>query len=366
MDLALIWFVLLAALLTGYAILDGFDLGVGILHPLARTDRERRLFVNAIGPLWDGNEVWLVTFGGALFAMFPEAYATLLSALYVPFMMLLCALILRAVSLEFRGKSASPGWRGLWDLAFFGSSLTATFLFGVAVGGALVGIPLDERGLFAGRWADLVGPYPTLVGLLAVALFAMHGAIFLFLKTEGAVQERLGRWMWHAWGFFLVLYMLTTMITLVAIPRATANFEHYPWAAGVVLINVLAIANIPRTLFTGKYGQAFLSSSITIAAMVVGQGELRIQPDRFGVVSDGLVVLAFLSVGNASITVGIGKSRVDSDRFRVVGNRLIVLAFVGVAPTSVEVGFGVFRIELNGLIEIGDGFVVLAHLGVGQ
>jgi cytochrome d ubiquinol oxidase subunit II len=268
MDLELIWFVLLAALLAGYAILDGFDLGVGILHPLARTDRQRRVFVNAIGPLWDGNEVWLVTFGGALFAMFPEAYATLLSAFYVPFMMLLCALILRAVSLEFRGKSASPAWRRSWDLAFFGSSLTATFVFGVAVGAALLGIPLDGRGVFVGRWLDLVGPYPILVGLLSVALFAMHGAIFLFLKTEGGVQERLGRWMWHSWGLFLVLYMLTTMVTLVAIPRATANFEHFPWAGGVVLVNVLAIANIPRTLFTGKYGQAFVSSSVTIAAMV--------------------------------------------------------------------------------------------------
>jgi cytochrome d ubiquinol oxidase subunit II len=268
MDLALVWFILLAALLAGYAILDGFDLGVGILHPLARTDRERRLFVNAIGPLWDGNEVWLVTFGGALFAMFPEAYATLLSALYVPFMMLLCALILRAVSLEFRNKSTSPSWRRLWDLGFFGSSLLATFLFGVAVGGALLGIPLDERGLFSGRWLDLAGPYPLLVGLLAVALFAMHGAIFLFLKTEGAVQERLGRWMWHSWGLFLVLYLLTTIYTLVEIPRATANFEHFRWAAGVVVLNVLAIANLPRALFAGKYAQAFISSSVTIAAMV--------------------------------------------------------------------------------------------------
>ena len=268
MDLTLIWFVLLAALLAGYAILDGFDLGVGILHPLARTDGERRIFVNAIGPLWDGNEVWLVTFGGALFAMFPEAYATLLSALYVPFMMLMCALILRAVSLEFRGKSSSPRWRRLWDLGFFGSSLLATFMFGVAVGGGLVGIPLDERGLFTGRFSDLLSPYAILVGLLAVALFAMHGAIFLYLKTEGAVQERLGRWMWHSWGSFLVLYMLTTMYTLVAIPRATANFEHFRWAAIVVVVNVLAIANIPRALFARKYSQAFISSSLTIAAMV--------------------------------------------------------------------------------------------------
>ena len=123
------------------------------------------------------------------------------------------------------------------------------------MGNGVQGIPLDERGLFSGSFADLVGPYPLLVGLLAVALFAMHGAIFLFLKTEGGVQQRLGRWMWHTWGVFLVLYLLTTMLTLVRIPRATANFAEMPWAAVVVVINVLAIANIPRALFAGKWGQ---------------------------------------------------------------------------------------------------------------
>src|SRR5207244_13375343 len=128
-----IWFVLLGVLLAGYAILDGFDLGVGILHPLARTDLERRLFLNAIGPIWDGNEVWLITFGGALFAAFPEAYATIFSGFYLAFMLLVCALIFRAVSIEFRSKVHHGGWRRLWDVSFFGSSFLATLLFGVAV-----------------------------------------------------------------------------------------------------------------------------------------------------------------------------------------------------------------------------------------
>jgi cytochrome d ubiquinol oxidase subunit II len=268
MDLQTIWFVLMGVLLAGYAILDGFDLGVGILHPLARTDRERRLFIGAIGPLWDGNEVWLVTFGGALFAMFPEAYATIFSGFYVAFMLLLFALILRAVSLEFRGKIDSVAWRRLWDWSFFGSSLVATLLFGVAVGNGIIGVPLDERGVFIGRFVDLLGPYQILVGLLAVALFAMHGAIFLYLKTEGAVQERLGRWTWHTWGVFLVLYLLATIFTLIAVPGAIANFRDHPWAGAVVVLNVLAIANVPRAIFDRRYGQAFLSSSITIAAMV--------------------------------------------------------------------------------------------------
>ena len=268
MDLHLVWFGLLGILLAGYAVLDGFDLGVGILHPLAKSDVERRTFVNAIGPLWDGNEVWLVTFGGALFAMFPEAYATVFSGFYLAFMLLLFALILRAVSLEFRSKVEASGWRTFWDGGFFLSSLVATLLFGVAVGNAILGIPLDARGVFAGGFLDLLRPYPILVGLLAVALFAEHGAIFLYLKTEGSVQERLGRWMWHTWGAFLVLYLMTTIYTLIAIPTAVRNFESHPWAAAIVVLNILAIANVPRALFRRKYGQAFLSSTLTIACMV--------------------------------------------------------------------------------------------------
>ena len=268
MDLHLVWFGLLGVLLAGYAVLDGFDLGVGILHPLAKSDLERRYFVNAIGPLWDGNEVWLVTFGGALFAMFPEAYATVFSGFYLAFMLLLFGLILRAVSLEFRSKVEAPAWRAFWDAGFFLSSLTAALLFGVAVGNAILGVPLDARGAHTGGFLDLLRPYPLLVGLLVAALFAKHGAIYLYMKTEGEVQARLGRWMWHTWGAFLVLYLLTTIYTLMAVPTAIRNFERYPWAAAIVVLNILAIANVPRALFRGRYGQAFLSSTLTIACMV--------------------------------------------------------------------------------------------------
>jgi cytochrome d ubiquinol oxidase subunit II len=304
-DLNLIWFVLMAVLLTGYAILDGFDLGVGILHPLARTDRERRLFVNAIGPLWDGNEVWLVTFGGALFAMFPEAYATLFSGFYMAIMLLLTALIFRAVSLEFRGKIHSPWWQRFWDFGFFGSSLLATLLFGIAVGNGLLGIPLDERGLYIGGFWNLLGPYQVLVGLLAVALFAMHGALFLFLKTEGAVRERLERSTWHTWGIFLVLYLLTTMYTLLAVPTATANFEVYRWAFVVVVINVLAVANIPRALFTKQYGQAFLSSTLTIVAMVF-LFALAVYPNIVPASNDPRHSLTLYTAASSQKTLGIG------------------------------------------------------------
>jgi cytochrome d ubiquinol oxidase subunit II len=268
MDLNFVWFVLLGILLAGYAILDGFDLGVGMLHPLARGDAQRRLSMSSIGPIWDGNEVWLVTFGGALFAAFPEAYATIFSAFYTAFMLLLFCLIFRGVSLEFRSKVESPAWRRMWDLAFFMSSLIATLLFGVAVGNGLAGIQLNERGEYIGTFLDLLKPYPLLVGLMTVAMFAMHGAIFLHLKTEGALEARSGRWIWHTWGTFLVLYNLTTMATLIFVPQAMPNLEHAPWIAAIVILNVLAIANIPRAIFHGLVGQAFVSSCLTIACQV--------------------------------------------------------------------------------------------------
>jgi len=269
MDLHVIWFVLLGILLAGYAVLDGFDLGVGIMHPLAKGDHERRVFINAIGPIWDGNEVWLVTFGGALFAAFPEAYATIFSGFYLAFMLLLFALIFRAASIEFRSKMTSQAWRQAWDFGFFISSAFATLLFGVAVGNGMIGIPLNERGVFVGTFLDLLTPYPIMVGLLSLAMFAMHGALYLYLKVPpGDLHQRIGRWIWHTWGVFLVIYILTTMFTLVAVRRAVPNFEQAPWTAAIVVINVLAIANIPRTVFADKPGQAFFSSCVTIVALV--------------------------------------------------------------------------------------------------
>jgi len=317
-----IWFGVLGVLLAGYAVLDGFDLGVGILHPLARGERERRLFVNSIGPLWDGNEVWLVTFGGALFAMFPEAYATVFSGVYLAFMVLLTALIFRAVSLEFRGKVESRRWKSAWDVGFFASSLVATLLFGIAVGNAVKGVPLDAAGEYAGGFLDLLGPYAVLVGALTVALFAMHGAIFLFLKTEGELRERLQPWMWHTWGVFLVLYMLTTMYTLVEVPHAVANFERYPWAVVAVVINVLAVANVPRAIYRGAYGQAFLSSSLTIVALVFLFGMAQF-PNLVTASNDPARSLTLYNAASSAKTLGIGLL------FVIVGMPF-VLAYTGV------------------------------------
>jgi cytochrome bd ubiquinol oxidase subunit II len=269
MDLREVWFILLGVLLAGYAVLDGFDLGVGILHLFVRSDDDRRIFLNAIGPIWDGNEVWLVTFGGALFAAFPEAYATIFSAFYTAIMLVLCALIFRATAIEFRSKSSSPLWRGAWDFAFSAASFLATFVFGVAVGNAMLGIPLDSRGDFIGSLADQLKPYPILVGLLAISMFAMHGALYLYLKVpRGPLHQKIAHWMWHTWGIFLVMYLLTTIYTLVAVRGAAANFLRFPWSGVFVISSVLAIANIPRSVFHDQPRRAFLSSCITIISLV--------------------------------------------------------------------------------------------------
>jgi cytochrome bd ubiquinol oxidase subunit II len=267
-DLNLLWFVLLGFLLAGYAILDGFDLGVGILHLAARNDEERRIMINAIGPLWDGNEVWLVTFGGAMFAAFPNAYASIFSGFYTAFMLLLFALIFRAVSMEFRGKRDSQAWRRFWDYSFFGSSLLATFLFGVAAGNALIGMPVDAKGVFTGSFFDLVRPFPILIGLLTVSFATMHGAIYLYLKTEHELQQLVHRWMWRGFGLSLICYMLATIFTLTLKPEVIHNFARHPWAWAIVILTVLAFANIPRAIFLDRHLYAFVSSALTILALV--------------------------------------------------------------------------------------------------
>ncbi|MBR9976570.1 MAG: cytochrome d ubiquinol oxidase subunit II, partial [Bacteroidetes bacterium] len=230
MDLNIFWFIILAILLTGYAVLDGFDLGVGIMHLFVREDNDRRILMNSIGPLWDGNEVWLVTFGGALFAAFPHVYATAFSGFYLPFMLLLFALIFRAVSMEFRSKQEHRLWRQGWDVSFSVASTLATFLFGVAVGNMMIGLPVGADMEFQGTVLDLVGPFPLLIGVFAVATFAMHGSIYLYLKTEGDLQKHIHRWMWRTFGIFLVLYIFVTMATLILLPGAVSNFREIPWA----------------------------------------------------------------------------------------------------------------------------------------
>ncbi len=268
MDLHIIWFVLLGVLLIGYAILDGFDLGVGALHLFARGDRERRIFMNAIGPVWDGNEVWLVTFGGALFAAFPEAYATAFSGFYIPFMILLFCLIFRAISMEFRSKEKHPAWRNFFDGSFFAASALASVLFGVAVGNMMLGIPIGADFEYQGTMLNLLRPFPLLVGIFTLSMFALHGAVYLYLKTEGELQARVRTWIMKTFFIFLSLYAIVTAYALLGVPTALYNFTHFPWAWAIVALDMLAIANIPRAAVKNLPAQAFISTGAHIAAMV--------------------------------------------------------------------------------------------------
>ncbi|TWT82829.1 Cytochrome bd-I ubiquinol oxidase subunit 2 [Planctomycetes bacterium CA13] len=268
--LTFIWFLLLGVLLIGYSVLDGFDLGVGILHPfVAKDDRERRLVMNSIGPLWDGNEVWLVTFGGALFAAFPNAYATVFSSFYEAFHLLLACLIGRAVSLEFRSKVHSPSWRRVWDVGFFVSSFVAALLLGVAGGNVLAGMKLGPDFLYAGSLLDQLYWYPLLVGLLTVSLFAMHGAIFLYMKTEGELQQRVQKRITKLFLAFAAMYVIVTIATWIHVPHATDNLKRYPVLWIVPIANALAVLNIPRAMHLGRPGYAFFSSAMVILALAL-------------------------------------------------------------------------------------------------
>jgi cytochrome d ubiquinol oxidase subunit II len=274
LDLQTTWFLLVGVLLVGYAILDGFDLGVGMLHLfVARTDHERRIVVNSVGPVWDGNEVWLLTGGGALFAAFPNVYATVFSGFYLALMLVLTALIFRAVSLEFRSKVESPRWRASWDLAFALGSALPALLFGVAIGNVLRGLPLDAAGDYEGTFLALLNPFSLLVGLLSSAMFLMQGAAWLLLKTEGAIARRTSRIAFVAWAAFTVLWLAATLAARLAAPQVWSPYgQALPWLVPVVL--VVAIGAFPVALRRGRRGLTFAASSVAIAALlgIVGQG----------------------------------------------------------------------------------------------
>ncbi|MEI8233225.1 MAG: cytochrome d ubiquinol oxidase subunit II [Verrucomicrobiota bacterium] len=263
-----IWFILVGILFTGYVILDGFDLGVGTLHLFTKTDAERRVMLNAIGPVWDGNEVWLVTGGGALFAAFPVVYATVFSGFYLAFMLLLVALIFRAVAIEFRSKLPHPWWRRMWDIGFSLGSVLSALLIGVALGNIIRGVPIDAAQEYTGGFLGLLQPYPLLVGVTTVALFAQHGAIYGVLKTEGELHEKLRRWANRSLLLFGICYVAVTGATLLYVPHMTVTLRAHPWLFGIAGFNALAIANIPRQLRLGRDFPAFLSSCAAMVALM--------------------------------------------------------------------------------------------------
>ncbi|HWB34502.1 MAG TPA: cytochrome d ubiquinol oxidase subunit II [Rugosimonospora sp.] len=286
-----VWFILIAVLWIGYFVLEGFDFGVGMLLPvLGRGERERRVLINTIGPVWDGNEVWVLTAGGATFAAFPEWYASLFSGFYLALLLILVALILRGVAFEYRGKRDDPRWRARFDACIIGGSALPALLWGVAFGNIVRGVPLGADHEFAGNFFDLLNPYAILAGLVTVTLFATHGAVFLSLKTTGDVRDRARR---LAWRLGLVAALLA-----VAFLVWTAVLRHSP--ASIVLSIAAALALVAGLLAVraGRDGWSFLGTAAAIALAVAALFS-ALYPN---VLPSTIADANSLTVGNASST----------------------------------------------------------------
>ena len=213
MELNSLWFTLIAVLFIGFFFLEGFDYGVGILMPfLGRNDRERRVIINTIGPFWDGNEVWLITAGGAMFAAFPHWYATMFSGFYLALVLMLLALIVRGVAFEFRSKDRHPRWRRLWDWLLCGGSFIPALLWGVALANVVRGVPIDAEMTYVGTFFDLINPLSLVAGVAALVAFMLHGAIFLSLKTDGEVRARAEQAASRLWSVVAIVIALLVIL----------------------------------------------------------------------------------------------------------------------------------------------------------
>ena len=259
MTLSDLWFIIIAVLWTGYFVLEGFDFGVGILLPvLGRTEARRRVLLNTIGPVWDGNEVWLLVAGGATFAAFPEWYASLFSGFYLPLLLILLALIVRGLAFEYRGKIDDQRWRRRWDLAIIIGSLIPALLWGVAFGNIVRGVKLSAQHLYVGSFFDLLNPYALLGGLVTATLFTLHGAVFLALKTTGDVRADARR-----------IAQPTGLVAIVAGAGFLlwTQISHGDFGSGLTAI-LCALALIAAVIANarGREGWAFLAMAVTIVA----------------------------------------------------------------------------------------------------
>lgn len=268
MDLSTVWFLLIAVLWTGYLVLEGFDFGVGMLLAIlpkgdkARREKERRLMINTVGPVWDGNEVWLLTAGGATFAAFPEWYATLFSGFYIPLFIILVALIVRVVAFEWRGKIDSPVWRAWADRALIFGSFVPALLWGVAFANLVRGVELDANHQYVGGFFALLSPFALLGGLVTLTIFLTHGAIFLAMKTDGDVRERAG-------AFAARSSVVTLVLAGVWAVWAQLEFSGKPWTWGAVAVAAVALVLVVGATRVRREGIAFTASAVAIVAAVV-------------------------------------------------------------------------------------------------
>lgn len=263
MDLNTIWFILIAVLFIGFFFLEGFDYGVGILLPIiGKEDRERRAIINSIGTFWDGNEVWMLTAGGAMFAAFPNWYATLFSGFYLALVVMLLALIARGVAFEYRSKKDDPVWRNRWDWVIFVGSLIPALLWGVAISNLIRGVPIDDKMNFTGNFFTLLNPYSLIGGVASLLLFTLHGSIFLSLKlTDNLLDSarKVANKLWLPTTIVLFVYVILGYFDTDMFSKLGVNPGVVPIVAG------LAILSVGYLLKIQKEGWAFVMTGITIA-----------------------------------------------------------------------------------------------------
>ena len=267
MDLNIIWFFLVGVLFIGYSILDGFDLGVGMLQIFTKNEAEKQAALKAIAPFWDGNEVWLLTGGGALFAAFPHAYGTVFSGFYIAMMLVLVSLILRALSIEFRNQVESTSWKNVWDKVFTVSSLLVTVLLGVALGNIFVGIPLDGNMNFTGSFFTLLRPVPLLVGITGMTMMVLQGATYLQLKSDGTLNQKVGKWAALALKAFIGMFIILTIAVFLLQKDQFSTLLSRPAGYLALLLAIISIVLTHLNLKSKKHMLAFISSSLVILSM---------------------------------------------------------------------------------------------------
>jgi cytochrome d ubiquinol oxidase subunit II len=280
MILESVWFFLWGLLWAVYFMTDGFDLGIGTLMPfVGKTEVDKRVMVTSMGPLWDGNEVWLLTAGGVTFAAFPQVYAVMFSSLYSALMLILFALILRGVAFEFRSKVDSDGWRKVWDACIFIGSAAPALLFGVAFANIFRGIPIDQNGIYQGNLFTLLNPYGLLGGVLFLTIFLVHGSLWLSIKSEGELHRRAASTANKLWPVLLVVAVIFLAASIFATPLYK-NYLNNPILFVVILITVIALLGIKVFLARQAYFKAWFSSALTIVGATF-YGVIGLYPNMF-------------------------------------------------------------------------------------
>jgi len=300
--LGILWFALVGVLLAGYALFDGFDLGIGTLYPfLAKNDEDKEILRSSIGPVWDGNEVWLLTGGGAIFAAFPAVYATVFSGFYLALMLVLFALIFRAVSFEFYAHD--PAWRKVWDWAFFLGSALPALLFGVAAGNIVRGVPLDRMGEFTGNFFTLLNPYALVLGVLGLVMFLWQGAAWLSLKSENALYDRARKTRSLMAWVFVVLVLLATAATFALVPRAASQVMGSPvgWVFLALLLVSMAWA---RFSHGGEDLHGWYAASLAPVALI-GLWAVSIFPRLVPAINDDALSLTIANSASSQLTLTV-------------------------------------------------------------